>query len=157
MSDVTVKLNWTGGFRFTATTASGKETLIDGDKETAPTPVEILLEALGACSAIDVVGILEKVRTPAQRLEVMIEGDRHHPDPRYLTDARIGFDVWGDAINPDKLSRAINLSIGKYCSVYHSLRPDLILKAEYRIHATGAQATGDYQTVEMAAPTGELA
>ena len=66
------------------------------------------------------------------------------------------FDVWGDGITPDKLVRAINLSISKYCSVYHSLRDDLKLRPQFRIHATGAEASGDYQVVEMAPPTTEL-
>ena len=54
------------------------------------------------------------------------------------------------------VARAINLSLGKYCSVYHSLRTDLKLQAEYRIHAAGAEASGDYEIVEMSVPTGEL-
>ncbi len=156
MSDLTVKLNWNGGSRFTGVNAGGLETVIDGDKQSGASPVELLLEALGACASIDVVTILEKVRTPATKFEVTLDADRHSPEPRYLTGVRMLFDVWGDGINPDKLARAINLSIGKYCSVYHSLRGDLKLQPQYRIHKTGAEASGDYQTVEMATPTGEL-
>jgi len=156
MSDLTVKLNWNGGSKFTGKNAGGLETAIDGDKQSAASPVELLLEALGACVSVDVVAILEKVRTPATKYEVTLDGDRHSPEPRYLTDVRMRFDVWGDGINPDKLARAINLSIGKYCSVYHSLRDDLKLRPQFRIHATGAEASGDYQTVEMAPPTSEL-
>jgi hypothetical protein len=73
-----------------------------------------------------------------------------------LTNARISFDVWGEGVTPDKLIRAINLSISKYCSVYHSLRDDLKLQSLFRIHATGAETSGDYQVVEMAPPTSEL-
>jgi putative redox protein len=156
MSDLTVKLNWNSGLSFTGVNAGGIETAIDGDSQSGASPVELLLEALGACVAIDVVLILEKGRTPAAKAEVTMEGDRHSPEPRYLTDARMLFDVWGDEINPHKLARAINLSINKYCSVYHSLRDDLKLQAQYRIHATGAEASGDYQMVEMAMPTSEF-
>ena len=85
-----------------------------------------------------------------------LEADRNRKEPRYLTDARMSFDVWGDEINPHKLARAINLSISKYCSVYHSLRDDLQLQAQFHIHATGAEASGDYQAVEMAPPTSEF-
>lgn len=156
MSDVAVKLNWNGGLRFTGVNADGIETAIDSDSQSGASPVELLTEALGACVAIDVVVILEKQRTPAQRLEITLEGNRHSPEPRYLTDVRVRFDVWGDGIKPERLVRAIKLSIGKYCSVYHSLRPDLKLRPEFRIHAEGAEAAGEYQVVEMAAPTGEL-
>ncbi len=156
MSDLTVKLSWNSGERFTGVNASGLETAIDGDRQSGASPVELLVEALGACSAIDVVVILEKMRTPAAKLEITLDADRHSPAPRYLTGVQMRFDVWGDGIKPEKLARAINLSISKYCSVYHSLRDDLKLQPQFRIHATGAEASGDYQTVEMAPPTGEL-
>jgi putative redox protein len=156
MSDLTAKLNWNGGMRFSGVNASRIETAIDGDGQTGASPVELLLEALGACTSIDVVLILEKMRTPAVKFEVTLEADRNQKEPRYLTNARILFDVWGDGITPDRLSRAISLSISKYCSVYHSLRDDLKLHPQFRIHATGAAASGNYQAVEMARETGEL-
>jgi putative redox protein len=65
MSDLTVKLNWNGGLRFTGLNAGGIETAIDGDSQSGASPVELLLEALGACVSVDVVLIMEKMRTPA--------------------------------------------------------------------------------------------
>jgi len=149
MSDVNVKLTWSGGLKFTGINAGGIETAIDGDKTSGASPVEILLEALGACAAIDVVVILDKQRTPARRLEITLEGERHRAEPSYFTDVRLRLDVWGEGIKPDKLERAINLSIGKYCSVYHSLRRDLAVKPEYRIHAPGGEEAGAYVAVEL--------
>jgi putative redox protein len=148
MSDVTVKLTWNGGLKFTGVSAGGIETALDGDKQSGASPVEILLKALGACAAIDVVVILDKQKTPVQRLEITLEGDRHQPEPRYFTAVRLCFDVWGDGIKPDKLERAIRLSIGKYCSVYHSLRRDLTLTPAYRIHAPNADAAGNYALMD---------
>lgn len=156
MRDVTTKVIWNGGLKFTGYNAEGHATSFDGDKKTAATPVEILLEALGACSAVDVVVILEKSRTPAARLEVSLAGNRHDPEPRYFTDTTVRFDIWGADIRPETVRRAINLSFTKYCSVYHSLRGDLKLQPEYRIHAPGAEATGEYLAIEMGVPTGEL-
>jgi putative redox protein len=156
MSDLTTKLNWDGEFKFTGVNAGGIETLIDGDRQSGATPVELLLEALGACSAIDVVSILKKVRTPAEKFEVTLEADRNPVEPRYVTAVKMMFDVWGDEISHDKLVRAINLSISKYCSVYHSLRDDLKVQPLFRIHPAGAEASGDYQIVEIAPPTSEF-
>jgi putative redox protein len=156
MNDLAVKLIWNGWSRFTGVNAGGGETAIDADEESGVSPVELLLEALGACASADVVSILEMMQTPAAKFEVSLEADRHWTEPRYLTGARMLFDVWGDGITPDKLVRAINLSISKYCSVYHSLRDDLKLRPQFRIHATGAEASGDYQVVEMAPPTTKL-
>jgi putative redox protein len=105
---------------------------------------------------VDVVVILEKSRTPAQRLEVTLAGNRHDPEPRYFIEAIVRFDIWGEEIRPETVKRAINLSFTKYCSVYHSLRGDLKLQPEYRIHSPNAEATGEYHAVEMGVPTGEL-
>jgi putative redox protein len=156
MNDLAVKLNWNGGSRFTGVNASGIETAIDVDKQSGASPAELLLEALGVCASAGVVSILEKMRTPAAKFEVTLEADRHRTEPHYLTGARMLFDVWGDGITPDNLVRAINLSISKYCSVYHSLRDDLKLLPQFRIHVIDAKASGDYQVVEMAPPTTEL-
>ncbi|MGE0103100.1 MAG: OsmC family protein [Blastocatellales bacterium] len=149
MSDVKIRMNWDGGLKFTGLTANGHETRIDGDKEAGPTPMELLLEAIGSCSAIDVVVIMEKVRTPLQKLEISLEGNRHNPEPRYYTDVRMNFDAWGEGINHDKLERAINLSIVKYCSVFHSLRPDTKFEVGFRVHESGAEAAGDYRPVGL--------
>ena len=65
MSDTTAKLLWNGDLRFTGINAGGSETAIDGDHQAAPSPVELLLEATASCSAVDVVLILAKMRTPA--------------------------------------------------------------------------------------------
>jgi putative redox protein len=150
MSDVQVKLSWNGGLKFTGVTAGGVVTALDGDRQAGASPVEILLEALGACTAIDVVLILDKQKTPAVQFEVTLAGDRHSPEPRYYTAVQMRFDVWGEGITPAKLERAIQLSIGKYCSVYHSLRSDLRLTSAYRIHAPNAAAAGEYAAVELA-------
>jgi uncharacterized OsmC-like protein len=81
---------------------------------------------------------------------VNLEGDRHSPEPRFLIAARVRFDLWGDGLNSDKVTRAIGLAFAKHCSVYHSLRPDPELQPEFRIHKTGEDATGEYRPVKVA-------
>ena len=148
MSDVTVSLKWTDGLSFSGVNAGGHEIIFDGERRSGASPVEILLEALGACTAIDVKMILEKMQTPATRLEVILDGDRNNAEPRYFRAVRVRFDVWGEGISSDKLARAIKLSFDKYCSVYHSLRSDLQVSKEYRIHRPESEAVGEYLLVE---------
>ena len=149
MSDLTVKVSWNGDLKFTGLNSAGHETILDGNKQAGASPVEILLEAVGACSAVDIVAILEKQRTPLEKLEISVGGDRHHPEPRYFTDIEMFFDVWGEGLKPEKVAKAIDLSIVKYCSVYQSLRKDIKFKTGFRIHAPGAEPSGDYQSVEL--------
>jgi len=153
MANVTVKLTWNGELRFTAQNGKGFETALDGNTQVAPSPMELLIEALGGCTAIDVVLILQKMREPLTRLEVKLEGDRNASEPRFYTKVRACFDVWGDGLKSDKVARAVNLSFAKYCSVYHSLRKDIQLSPEFRLHQTGAVAAGDYQRVVIEAET----
>ncbi|HZS10243.1 MAG TPA: OsmC family protein [Blastocatellia bacterium] len=148
MSDVAAKLIWQSGLKFTGLNSGGLETAIDGDRQAGASPMDLLLEAVGACSAVDVVMILQKQRTPPERLEVSLEGERHSPEPRYYTMIRARFDLWGE-LSPAKVERAISLSFAKYCSVFHSLRPDLKLQPEYRIHGVGEAAQGNYQAVTI--------
>jgi putative redox protein len=147
MSDLTTKLNWNGGLKFIGVNRKGMETAFDGNTEAAASPMEILLESLGACTAIDVVLILEKQRTPLEKFEISLEADRHSPEPRYYTAVRVKFDLWGDNLQIDKVARAIALSVEKYCSVFHSLRKDMQLQPEFRIHPPTAAAAGEYQAV----------
>ena len=147
MSQTGARIIWNGGARFSGIDNRGLETAIDGDHKTAPSPVDLLLESIGSCAAVDVVVILEKVRTPASRLEVTVDVERHSPSPRYIVSMRIRFDIWGDEIRPEKAARAIQLSIVKYCTVFTSLRSDIQTTLECRLHQTGSEPTGDYFVV----------
>lgn len=151
MSDLNARLVWTGDQRFTGINGSGIETAIDGEHKTGASPVELLVEATAACSAIDVVLILAKMRSPAARLEMDLDADRREKPPRYLTRLGMRFDIWGDAIEAEKVERAIRLSVLKYCSVYNTLRPDMKLELFYRLHRTGAEAAGEYTEVKIEA------
>jgi len=152
MANVTTKLTWQGDLKFTGQSAKGFETLMDGNTQVAASPMELLLESIGGCSAIDVVLILQKMREPLAHVEVVLTGERNETEPKYYKAIVARFEVWGEGLSADKVARAINLSIAKYCSVFHSLRKDLQFTAEYRLHAAGTEATGDYQTVELTSP-----
>jgi putative redox protein len=101
--------------------------LIDGDRKAAASPVDTLVASLAACSAVDVVEILEKRRTPAITLKVLVEFSRAPTPPRRLTEALVRFQV-ATACDKQNVERAVSLSIEKYCSVSASLAPDTDIK-----------------------------
>lgn len=152
MPTVTTQLTWNGELQFTGKNAKGLTTVMDGNTQAGASPMELLLEATGGCSAIDVVLILQKMRLNLTHLEVALDGTRNETEPKYYTSMTMRFDVWGEELSEDKVVRAINLSIGKYCSVFHSLRKDMQFGAVYRLHAPGAEATGEYKAVVFTAP-----
>lgn len=121
-----VDLTWKEGMRFEARTGRGAVTTIDGEGKLSASPVELLLESLGACAGIDVVEILRKGRHPVDDLEVSVEGRRREEAPRRYESMELVFRIRGDV--PRKaVERAVELSLGTYCSVFHTLADDLEL------------------------------
>ena len=118
-------LTWREGLVFEGGAPGGPVTVIDGDNAEGPGPMLTLLLAAGACSGSDVVIILEKMRTPASALRVELSGERREEEPRRYVAVHLHFFITGDGIDEARASRAIDLSVAKYCSVIHSLAPDI--------------------------------
>lgn len=122
-----IELEWRGeGSRFVGE-REGVRTEIDGSGTAGASPVALLLEALAACSAADVVEILHKGRQELRGLRVTARGERRPEPPRYFTRIELLFRIAG-AVERKKAERAVELSLGKYCSVSHTLRRDLDLE-----------------------------
>ncbi len=126
-----VNLEWKGQFRFEAS-ADEARTIIDGDGQAGPSPVNLLLESVGACTAIDVVDILQKGRQEIRAMHVVVSAERREETPRAITSLQLRFRIEGD-ISRARAERAIDLSLEKYCSVFHSLRMDVSVDTELEI------------------------
>jgi putative redox protein len=120
---IELHLAWEGELRFRGGSAAAP-VVLDGAGQAGPTPVEALALSLAGCMAIDLVHILKKGRTEPVALRARLHAERHATEPRRLVSARLHFVVEGQ-VPPDKVERAIALSREKYCSVWHTLRPDI--------------------------------
>lgn len=128
MTDVAVEVRWDRDLKFEAIGGSGVPMVVDGDGAAAASPTETLLIAVASCMGIDVVEMLNKMRVPFDGLSVVAEGDRRPDPPRRYTAIRLVYRAEGVAEDAHpKLQRAVDLSRDKYCSVLHSLQPDLDL------------------------------
>jgi putative redox protein len=126
MSDVALALRWAGDLRFEGGRIEGPSIVIDGANAAGPSPVESLLLALAGCMAADLVEIALKMRVPIASVGVRAEGDRAVEPPRRYTRIALHFAVGGTTADDEpKLQRALDLSRERYCSVWHTLRPDL--------------------------------
>ena len=123
-----VVATWRGGQRFDTGRPGGPTTLLDGAGEAAQSPVDALLSALATCSATDVVEILAKRRTPAERLEIHVAAARRGEHPRRVLRFDIDYRVDGAGIDREQAERAISLAIEKYCTVAASLNPDIVVE-----------------------------
>jgi putative redox protein len=122
-----VLLRWEEGMLFRGGAADGPVTTIDGDNAAAPGPMLSLLLAAGSCSGSDVVSILKKMRIELQDLRIEVTGQRREQEPRRYTALHFDYHVSGRGLDQAKADRAVNLSIEKYCSVIHSLAPDIAI------------------------------
>ena len=119
-----IHVHWVGQLGFEAGRAEGPKVRIDGDAQTGPSPFDLLLAAIATCAAVDVVTILEKQRTPVQALGVRVEATRVDSTPRRLASAILHFNIKAPGSTVEKATRAVELSVTKYCSVRSSLIAD---------------------------------
>ena len=120
-----VNVTWRGEQRFEFGRAGRPWATLDGAGHAGPSPFDALLGAMASCSAIDVVSILEKRRTPPRSLDVEVIGTRFDGTPRRLMAAELHFRISGEGIEREHAERAIELAITKYCSVEASLDPKI--------------------------------
>ncbi len=134
-----VKVTWAGEHRFDAGVAAGGPTIrMDASRQTGPSPVDVLLSALGGCTAVDVVDILAKRRTPVSSLSVEVTGERAPVTPARIIKATLVYHIEGAEVDRVHAERAIDLAITKYCSVRDSLDPNLPI--EWTLVLNGATA-----------------
>ena len=134
MQSASVK--WIGEQKFVATGPSGHAITLDSDRASnkAPGPMELLLLALGACTATDVVIVLEKKRQKLESLEVICSGERAAHPPTVWTKLEILYRLRGQ-LDEAAVKHAIQLSEEKYCSVAATLKKTATLSWRYEILA----------------------
>ena len=117
-------------FNFEAVNEEGNSILIDGapaigGHNLGMRPMQLLLVAIGGCSAIDIISILRKQKQKVESFEIEVDGDR---DPvgiegySLFKTIVVHFIIKGN-IDKDKAERAVKLSMEKYCSVTKTLEP----------------------------------
>lgn len=119
-----IEVQWLSGQTFEAGRRQGPKFRIAGDGRTAPSPFDVLLAAIATCAAVDVVSILEKQRTPVHALNIGVEANRINSIPRRLASAILHFTIAAPGTTIEKATRAVELSVTKYCSVRSSLIAD---------------------------------
>lgn len=126
-------LVWREAMQFEGGAPDGPTVVLDGDGGKGPSPVVALLLAAAACTGADVVLVLEKMRVGLRTFRIDVTGTRRDTDPRRLVALHMVYHLAGDGLDETKARRAIDLSIEKYCSVVHSLAPDIPVTYELRL------------------------
>jgi len=122
--DLRIGLTWIGDLRFQAGPAGHTPHLIDGDSTAAPSPPQVLLEALAGCVTVDVVLILKKMRMPPDAVSCEVTAERAEGVPRRVVKAHLHYRITGPCTE-ERAMRAIELAVTKYCTVRDSLDPEM--------------------------------
>ena len=133
--DPKATIHYAGNDLFLGISPSGHALTLDTshDRAAAPTPMELLLVALGSCTAVDVIGILQKKREQVTDYKVEVRGERREDHPRSYTRMAVRHIVRGRNISEKAVAQAIELSERKYCSVAATLRPGVEIVSSYEI------------------------
>ena len=134
-SEYKASVRYAGDELFIGTSPSGNSVAIDvkGDRKSAPSPLEMLLVSVAACTAADVASIMEKKRQDVREYVVEITGTRVDDYPRKFIAFHIHHIVRGHNVSEQALKQAIELSDTKYCSVAATVRPTATITTSHEI------------------------
>jgi len=131
-------VQWVDNMRFVGHSETGHSTVFDCDSSgssSAPSPMETVAMSLGTCASIDVIMILEKSKQDVTDCKVNISGERAESAPRVFTDIHLEFVITGHDLKEKQVSRAVELSAEKYCSVKLMLDKAVNITHSYIIEA----------------------
>jgi putative redox protein len=151
MSDVAV--TWVQGEQFVASGSGGHSVVLDAPGGRATwqgfKPSELLLAALGGCTAVDVIDILRKKRQRVSGLRVSVRGEQREEHPRAFERIAVHYEVRGQGVTAAAVERAIKLSEEKYCSVAATLRGVAAITTSFTIVEEGAATDAPERVAAM--------
>ena len=138
------RVKWVEERTFVGESGSGHKLVMGtsaepGGATPGPSPMELVLIGTGGCSAYDVVHILERGREAVEDCVVELDADRAQTDPKVFTRVHMHFIVKGQALSHDKVKRAIDLSIDKYCSASAMVAKTATLTHDFEVVDTAAK------------------
>ena len=122
-----IELTWIEKQRFLGVDSSGHSMVLSPPNDIGVKPSETLLIALAACAAHDVVEILHKQRVGLVRLAVQVTGEQAPEPPWAFQSLHLRFQAQAGGLQRERLERAIDLALNKYCAVRASLAAEIVV------------------------------
>ncbi|MFD0993839.1 OsmC family protein [Tenacibaculum geojense] len=127
MATHTVTTEWKNNRLFKSDNPNGATILMDtskelGGNEVGASPKALMLSSLAGCSGLDVVMILEKMKVSGYDLQIKINADLTEEHPKYYDKVHVDYMFFGNDLDEEKITKAVNLSIDKYCGVLEMFR-----------------------------------
>lgn len=134
-----VTTKWTQKSQFESNNPSGyKLTMFDKDKDNEGVigfaPKALMLSSLAGCSGLDVVSLLEKMRAEVAEFYIEVTGELTEEHPKYYNKVKVDYHFKDTNLQPDKIKKAVNLSIEKYCGVMEMFRRFAAVETDIHLH-----------------------
>jgi putative redox protein len=134
-----ITTTWLGNMKFESTNPSGLNLFIDAGPENDGNgegyrPKALMLSALAGCSGLDVASLIKKMKLDVADFKIDIEANLTEEHPKYYDKVAMHFHFYGDNLNENKLQKAVDLSIEKYCGVMEMFRQFAALTIETHFH-----------------------
>lgn len=134
-----VTTNWKGNMLFESDNPSGNTVLIDtsskhGGNDEGLRPKAMMLASLAGCSGLDVVSILNKMKVKLDDFKMITEGTLTDEHPKYYDTVSVEYHFYGKTLPESKISKAVDLSIEKYCGVMEMFRRFAEIKTSVHFH-----------------------
>ncbi|NVJ60692.1 MAG: OsmC family protein [Gammaproteobacteria bacterium] len=127
-------VRWQQGLNFESEMESGRKMQLSGEGEYM-SPMELVLQAVGGCSSIDVVMILQKARQTITGCECQLTAERAETDPKVFTKINAHYVVTGTDLAEKQVARACELSMEKYCSVSLMLKGKVDITYSFEVRS----------------------
>ena len=131
--------HWKGNAQFESDNPSGKTLFMDTSEEygghnSGLRPKAMMLSALAGCSGLDVVSILDKMKVKISDFRMDTYGELTEEHPKYYHTVSVEYHFYGENLDENKIKKAVNLSIEKYCGVMEMFRRFAKVKTSIHYH-----------------------
>ncbi|MCH7784056.1 MAG: OsmC family protein [Bacteroidetes bacterium] len=135
----TVITVWKENMLFESDNPSGHSVLIEsgtehGGNEIGLRPKAMMLSSLAGCTGLDIVSLLKKMRAEVDDFKLVVNGELTDEHPKYYHSVTVEYHFYGRDLKEDKINKAVDLSIEKYCGVMEMFRQFAELKTEVHFH-----------------------
>jgi len=117
---------WSEGMKFQTIGPNGSAltlgSSLEGDNQKVASPKALMLSSLAGCSGIDIVSILEKMKVELKDFKINTIGSLTQEHPKYYNKVSMEYHFYGEQLDKEKINKAVNLSITKYCGVMEMFR-----------------------------------
>jgi len=134
-----VTTKWTQKSQFETDNPSGyKFTMFDKSQDNGDVvgfaPKALMLSSLAGCSGLDVVSLLEKMRAEVADFYIEVTGELTDEHPKYYHKVKVDYHFSDVNLQEDKIQKAVNLSVTKYCGVMEMFRRFATVETEIHLH-----------------------